>query len=289
MRALVVSGKPDPRLELREVPEPQPKAGDVVVEVHAASINRGEIRRLATAAEGSRFGWDIGGVIAASDLAPAAPPIGARVVGQVSSGGWAESVAVPASDIALMPDGLSMAQAAAIPTAGLTALRALRIGGALLGKAVLVAGAQGAVGRYACRLAELQGARVTALGRDRSVLQDKAFDLIVDPVGGEGFAELVGRLRVGATMVVVGNTAGTASTLDVRVLVDREANVHGFRLASVASREPFGPDLTLLAGLVAAGSLDAGVGKSVRWDRSGDIQQALEHPDRSGKTILLLR
>src|SRR5262249_27070361 len=68
---------------------------------------------------------------------------GERVVGVVRRGAWAELVAAPTSQLATIPDGVSDADAATLPTAGLTALRSLELGGLLLGRGVLVVAAVG--------------------------------------------------------------------------------------------------------------------------------------------------
>ena len=83
------------------------------------------------------------------------PPSGTRVTGLVRSGAWAQLAAVPADRMAPIPPQVSDAQAAALPTAGLTALRVLEVGGLVLGKRVLVTGATGGVGRMAVKLAHL--------------------------------------------------------------------------------------------------------------------------------------
>jgi NADPH:quinone reductase-like Zn-dependent oxidoreductase len=94
------------------------------------------------------------------------PAAGVRVVGLVRAGAWAELAAVPVDWLAPIPDGVPDAQAATLPTAGMTALRCLELGGLLLGRRVLIAGANGGVGRIAVQLAVASGAQVTALVRD---------------------------------------------------------------------------------------------------------------------------
>ncbi|MFX9877847.1 alcohol dehydrogenase, partial [Acinetobacter baumannii] len=74
------------------------------------------------------------------------PPAGARVVALVESGGWAERVAVRSHSLAVLPEGVSFEQAACLPVAGVAALRAVRLLGALLGRRVLVSGASGGFG-----------------------------------------------------------------------------------------------------------------------------------------------
>jgi NADPH:quinone reductase-like Zn-dependent oxidoreductase len=85
------------------------------------------------------------------------------VVGLVRRGALAELAAVPTSQLAVLPSTVTAADAATLPTAGLTALQALDLAGAHLAKRVLVTGATGGVGQYAVQLAALGGANVTAL------------------------------------------------------------------------------------------------------------------------------
>ena len=151
MRALVADSSAPGRIALHDVPEPVAAPGEVIVEVRAFSLNRGEMRMLGTAADGWRPGWDFAGILQ-SDFEQG-PRAGARVVGIVAGGAWAERVAVPHAWIAELPDNVSIARAAALPTAGLTALRILRLGPAILGRRVLVTGASGGVGRFAIQLA----------------------------------------------------------------------------------------------------------------------------------------
>jgi NADPH:quinone reductase-like Zn-dependent oxidoreductase len=121
------------------------------------------------------------------------------VVGLVKRGAWAQFAAIATSMMTSIPDQVSDAQAATLPTAGMTALRALEVAGLLLGKRVLVTGATGGVGRIATQLAHASGADVTALVRDATASQellsrldatdvveqlDGDFDLILDGVGG---------------------------------------------------------------------------------------------------------
>src|SRR5262249_35862204 len=119
------------------------------------------------------------------------------------AGAWAQLAAVPASRLAALPDEVSDAHAAALPTAGLTALRALAIGGLILGRRVLITGAAGGGGRMAGPLGHASGAEVTALVRDAAAARELMgrlgaaatvdgepageFDVIVDCVGGPVF------------------------------------------------------------------------------------------------------
>jgi len=230
MRALVATGNPQAPLELREVTEPFAGTDESVVEVRAVSINRGELRLLANRPSGWRPGQDIAGVVVRAAADGSGPAVGTRVVGLVDQAGWAERVGVPASRIAALPEGVTFAQAASLPVAGLTALRALRLGGSLLGRAVLVTGATGGVGHLAVQLAARAGARVTAISRrperGRSLLRagdveitgdlqalSGPFDLILESVGGESLTAALRLVGRDGTVAVFGNSSGQDSSV----------------------------------------------------------------------------
>lgn len=86
-------------------------------------------------------------------------------MGLLPSGAWAERAAVPTNAPAALPDGVSFAEAATLPVAGLTALYALEKGGDLLGRTTLVTGASGGAGHFAVQLARTAGYGVVALIR----------------------------------------------------------------------------------------------------------------------------
>ncbi|HEY8641847.1 MAG TPA: alcohol dehydrogenase, partial [Candidatus Dormibacteraeota bacterium] len=157
MKAVFVDAGAPERIAFRDVDPPQPAPDEALVEVRAISLNRGELNRIKAAADGWRPGWDIGGVVRQA-AATGGPSVGARVVGVLGVAAWAETVAVPVTQLAVLPDQVSFVRAAALPVAGLTALRTLRLGRALLGSRVLVTGASGGVGRFAVQLAHRGGA-----------------------------------------------------------------------------------------------------------------------------------
>jgi NADPH:quinone reductase-like Zn-dependent oxidoreductase len=218
---------------------------------------------------------------------------------------WAEYVAVPAAWIAELPDGLSFAEAAALPTAGLAALRMLRMGPAILGRRILVTGASGGVGRFAIQLAHLGGAEVTALissgsaraeglrqlGADDVVSDidqlEGRFDLILESVGGETLGRLVTRVDPQGTLVMFGNSSDEPTTFNVRdVYNDALVRLQGFEL--FFGGDPFGRDLGYLASLVAEGKLDAQLGGEMPWEEITEAMDRLRNRDVAGKIALTL-
>src|SRR5271155_3578539 len=203
MLAIVNTPEGSAPVELREVPKPQPAPNQALVEVRAFSLNRGELRLFQIRPEGWRPGQDISGVVVQAAAEGNGPQAGERVVALTDNAGWAQYAAVPTHRMAVLLDNVRFEDAAALPVAGLTALRALRFGAPLLGKRVLITGAAGGVGHLAIQLAARSGARVTAVvgspergrylrGTDEIVESiDKAqglFSLILESAGGASLA-----------------------------------------------------------------------------------------------------
>ena len=234
------------------MPEPQPAPNEALVEVRAFSLNRGELRLFQVRPEGWRPGQDISGVVVQAAADGSGPKAGARVVALTDSAGWAQRAAVPAHRMAALPDNVRFEDAAALPVAGLTALRTLRHGAPLLGKRVLITGAAGGVGHLATQLAARSGARVTAVvgspergrhlrGADEIVEGiDKAqgrFALILESAGGASLAAAIAHIEAKGTIVVFGNSSGEPTPLSFRDFAEHpNARMQGFSLFHIRSR-----------------------------------------------------
>jgi len=270
---LAVVNTPNGRdpVEIREVAEPQPAPNEAVVEVRAFSLNRGELRLFQIRPEGWRPGQDIGGVVIRPAADGSGPEAGARVVALTDSAGWAERAAVPAHRMAVLPDNVLLEEAAALPVAGLTALRTLRHGAPLLGKRVLITGAGGGVGHLATQIASRSGARVTAVvggaerGRHLHTADEVVegidnvqgnFALILESAGGPSLAAAIAHIEAKGTIVVFGNSSGERTPFSFRDLAEHpNARIQGFSYFTSEAEERFAPDLALLVSLVADGSL----------------------------------
>lgn len=290
---------------MRDVEEPSPGANEALVEVRAVSINRGELRLLASRPNGWRPGQDVAGVVRRAATA-GGPPEGTRVVGMVDQAGWAEHVNVSLSRLAPLPEGVSFAAAATLPVAGLTALRALRLGGMLLGRRVLVTGASGGVGHLAVQMAARSGAQVTAVIRNPqrgqglseagdvrlvssldSLVGQETFDLILESVGGESLSSALKLVGRDGTLAVFGNSSGQDSTVSFGGFAGHaHARLYAFYVYESGEPPTFGSDLGLMANEIAAGRLRPQVGLEANWEEPIRALDALRERQLEGKAVL---
>lgn len=200
MKAMVQTryGPPDV-LELKELERPTPREDEVLVKVHAASINEWDWGRLRGTPLVNRamFGFFKPRAkhrILGCDISGRAESVGANaqrftpgddVFGDLSHSGWggfAEYVCAREDALAMKSPAMSFAEAAAVPQAGLLALQGLRKGGITRGQRVLINGAGGGAGTFAIQIAKSLGAEVTAVdsGEKLDVMRRVGADYVVD-------------------------------------------------------------------------------------------------------------
>src|SRR5437867_7761742 len=305
--AVVVDPEAPGHLVIRPVAEPTPDRAEAIVRVQAISLNRGEVRRSGTAAAGWRPGWDLAGVVETAAPDGSGQRVGARVVGLMLEGAWAERVAVPTHSLTELPDKVTFSQAATCPVAGLTALHALSKGGLALGRRVLVTGATGGVGDFAVQLARLAGAHVTAnvrradqiaavrqLGAHEVVVGEEIarspkFDLIIESVGGRTLGSALAALERGGVCVTLGVSASAEVTFDAReFFVSGRATLYGFYIFTELGTEPASVGLRRLAELVAAGQLAPHISLERPWKEIAQVAQDLMARRFQGKAVLTL-
>ena len=245
-------------LSFEQVADAQPGAGEVVVELRAAAVNRRDIlvRRgvypfplpLIPGSDGAGVRRDTGEevvILPSLDWGEGeeAPSGNFRILGGPDDGTYAELVSVPAENVYARPRRLSWEESAALPLAGLTAYRALFSRARLrAGETVLVLGAGSGVSTFAVSLAHQAGARVLVTSSSRQKIErarelgaetgidytagdwvaearalsgGEGVDVVLDSVGGT-WQDSLRCLRKGGRCVVLGATAGTEATLEVR-------------------------------------------------------------------------
>ena len=310
MKAVVANPNAEGWLEIGEAPSPKPDSNEVVVRVTAFSVNRGEVNRARAAERGMQIGWDVAGVVARAAENGQGPKEGARVVGfSRRMQGWAEEVALPVPDVAEVPNGVSDAEASTLPVAGLTALYALERFERLLADRVLVTGATGGVGYYACQIAKAMGATpvallrrpdhaaaIEALGAETVVSEDGSaladlpkFRSIVDGVGGPLFAKLLDAMDASGRLVTYGVSAGAEAPMPIRnLLLSGDGRIDGFHLYRESEKESAAKGLDRLMRMLLDGRLKAPVEVEKPWTDVASVAKALIDREFAGKAVLTI-
>ncbi len=251
-----------PLVTVIDRPDPIAGEGEILVEIAATALNHADLHQLQgnyppPPGESEIPGLECSGTIAAlgPGVDPASFPVGSRGMALLAGGGHAQRVAVPVGQWMPIPASLSFVEAAALPEAALTAWTNLVAEGEVqAGESVLISGAAGGMGSFAVQIARELGARVFATGRDperlarvaelgvevvleheqseqiRALTDGRGVDLVLDFVGGRGFAERVGLLRRQGRAILIGTSAGRESTLDLGVILGRRLRIVGSTL-----------------------------------------------------------
>ena len=216
MRAFVLTGYgvvPD-NVRLTEIPDPVAGPGEVLIEIHAASLNpidfktvRGDLKRISKYKLPRPFGFDASGIVISVGAGATKFKLGDPVYVRASRdtiGTFAEQIALPENLVALKPATISHAQAASLPLVGLTTLQGFGRAGARAGRRILIHAGSGGVGTFAVQYARHLGLHVTSttssknadfvkeLGADRVIAYDREnylekggdYDIVYDTLGG---------------------------------------------------------------------------------------------------------
>ncbi len=306
MQAIVLEriGGPE-ELVLRDVPEPVVEAGQVAVEVRASAINYLEILiRRGLYPQMPELPW-VPGVEVAGTTAG-----GRRVLGLVrsSGGGYAVRAALDEQWLFDLPEEASFEQGAAFLMAYLTAWIPLtRQASVGPGSRILVHAAAGGVGSAAVVAATHLGAEVVAtvgsaeklelplsLGASQAVTYERLaeiepVDVVLDPVGGQLFADSIALLRPLGVAVAIGFAGGPWPSLDPALLVGRNVGVQGFYLGRLMQRQPaLVREAALeLLGLWSAGHVHPIVGATFPLVEASAAHRLIEERHSTGKVVLV--
>ena len=279
MRALVADPAASPALSLTDVPDPAPGPGQLLLEMEAASVNRGEIRSAPKQPPGTVIGWDVAGTVAALGEGVTQFDTGERVVALSPGGGaFAERVVVPAEWTAPLPSACDFVTAATLPVAGVTAAGILRLARTHAGDRVLVTGAAGGVGQFTLQLALQTRATVTgqAASEERAAAVrdtgaealvhpgdgspvDGEFDVVLDGIGGPMLGPLLDATARNGRVVVYGNSADAESTFRVETFYSKGVTIYGFRVFTSVPPAQAVKDMATLADQAASGALSVKV------------------------------
>jgi tumor protein p53-inducible protein 3 len=266
MKAIVVKepGRPED-LVLEGVPDPELAADGLLVDVHAAALNRADLlqrRGLYPPPKGETeiLGLECAGTVAEVGAQVDSFRIGDRVMALLPGGGYAERVAIPAAMAIPIPERLSFVEAAAIPEAFLTAREALfTLGHATQGSFVLVHASAGGIGSAAVQLAREAGAHVIATaGSDAKLERVRALgaqtlvnyhqtdfaeavlaatskhgaDVVLDFIGGSYWEKHARCLAIGGRAVVIGVLGGMTAEVNFAHLLRKRLQILGLVMRS---------------------------------------------------------
>ncbi|MBC3843022.1 zinc-binding dehydrogenase [Streptacidiphilus sp. 4-A2] len=303
MKAMIPTGKRELPVVFGEIEQVRPRPNEALVKVAAYSVNRGETFLLERPRAGWTPGKDIAGLVIQAAADGSGPAVGRRVVGHPPSGGWAQFVAVPTDSLAELPEDVHATTAAALPLAGLTALRLLRTAGPVAGRRILLTGASGGVGHYLTELAAGAGAELTAVSSSAergsrleqlgaaAVVREVAdatgrFDIVMESVGGPDLPAALARLAPRGTLIWFGQASRTPVTLDFFDILNGPVSATIRQFSYADTDTPYGPDLATLVRLVAQGRLHPELGRVADWSETATTLTDLRDRHIRGNAVL---
>ncbi len=314
MKAIVQNayGSPDV-LQFKEVANPVVKGDEILVRVHAAALNAGDVFSMKGSPWLARFsvgfpkpkdyilGWDMAGRVEAVGEQVTRFRPGDEVFAACSHT-LAEYVRVAEDKAALKPTNLTFTEAAAVPTAAITALQGLRDAGKMqAGQKVLINGASGGVGTFAVQIAKALGAEVTGVCSPRNMEMvrslgaehvidytqedftqgNRRYDLILDNVASHTFADLRRVLTPQGMIIPNSGHGGMGYVLKAFALSPFTRQVAGMYMAT-----PNDKDLTVLKDLIEAGKVRPVIDRTYPLPQTPDAFRYLEESHARGKVVV---
>lgn len=314
MRALVITDSEDPAgLSIKEVPDPVPEKGHLLIDVKAAGLNRADLLQT-LGLYPAPLGWpaDIPGMEYCGVVAKAGSGFkkGDRVMGLVPAAAFAEKLAVSARHVIRVPKELSDTDAAALPEAFITAWDAAWVQAKVQkGQRLLIHAVGSGVGTAAVQLARALG--VTSIGTSRTQWKlDRAapdvpilvsdppsfaektqgpIDVCLDLVGGRYFPETLDAMAQFGTVMVVGLTAGPSAETPLRTILSKRLHVIGTTLRSRGDKERTAMTSRFVKDVVPLfkkGKLKAVVSDVKKMTEAKAAFEAMASNDTYGKTVL---
>jgi len=319
MRAVVVNepGGVD-ALEVVERPDPEPRPGEVVVRVRAAGVNRADVLQrqgLYKPPEGATdvLGLECSGEVAALGDGVSGFAVGDPVCALLSGGGYAELVAVPAGQVAPVPEGLDLVDAGGLMETTCTVwANVVMLGGLEAGQRLLVHGGGSGIGTTAIQVATALGARVaTTVGSDAKadfcrelgadlvvnyreqdfaeVLRDDPADVVLDIIGAKYLASNISVLAKNGRLVIIGLQGGVKAEINLSALMSHQGSVAGTLLRARSAEEKaeiVADTVRHVWPMVSDGLVRPVVHASFPFDEVAAAHQVLEDSSHIGKVLL---
>ncbi|MDE8669415.1 NAD(P)H-quinone oxidoreductase [Pseudarthrobacter sp. H3Y2-7] len=327
MKAVYIAEPGGPEvLEVRQVSDPVPGQGEVLIDVVAAGLNRADVQQRRGFYPPPPGASEIPGLEVSGRIAGFGPgvakafSVGDKVVALLAGGGYAEKVAVPAEQVLRIPDGVDLVTAASLPEVTATVYSNLIMTAQLQpGETVLIHGATGGIGTMAIQLAKAFGAKVaTTAGTDEKVGTAKAFlgadiainykeedfpdslrrqndgkgaDVILDVVGAKYLAQNVDALADYGRLVVIGLQGGAKGELDLGQLLRKRAAV----VATALRPRPVEEKGAIMSAvresvwpLIADGRIRPLVAKTFPLEQVSEAHRYFDSGDHVGKILLVM-
>jgi len=298
MRAVIVDPSRTVGVVHGDVVDPVADSHQALVRIRAFSVVSRNLRHARSLPPGSVPGFDAAGVVVRPAEDGSGPPAGAEVVTVQTGGAWAELRAISTDELAIVPSGVELGRASASAIPAVSALRALRRFGALLGERVLVIGASGAVGWFAIQLGRLAGAEITACVRSlergaglrelgaTDVVTDLAhvkgrFRGVIDNVGGSQLVQAFQLLNEGGSVQTLGSMSAEPAVFPPYSTLGPRRAIESFWAGSQMSA-----DLGYVLGLAAAGRLELTDGPCHDWTYFERVATQLAESPRAARAIM---
>ena len=309
MKAILYEkGNSPSKLVLHEIEKPVSKDGEVLVKIHAVSVNAADYRSMRMGIIPNRkiFGADIAGIVETAGKNTRNLKIGDEVFGDLASygfGGFAEYVSVPEKALALKPANVSFIDAAAVPMASLTALQGLRdLGKIRPGQKVLICGAGGGVGTFAVQLSKYFGTEVTAvcgpynvdivrsLGADHVIDYSKEdfsaagvkYDLVVVVNGSQSLSTYSRVMSPKGILVMLGGSLAQIFSL---MLFGWMYSIGGKKMHMLSAKPNVG-DLGYIIKLVEEGKIRSVIDKMYRLEETAEAIRYISQGHARGKVVI---
>ena len=309
MKAVVYNKKYYPeKLVYCEVDKPVPNDNEVLIKVHAVSLNAADYRsmQMGLIPKNKIFGADIAGLIEAAGKNVSLFRTGDEVMGDLASfgfGGLAEYVTAPEKALIIKPPQVSFDEAATLPMAAMTAFQALRDKASIQkGQKVLIVGSSGGVGTFAIQLAKYFGAEVTGVCSSKNVQQalslgadyvidytkekfaenNKRYDIILGINGNYPLTAYRKTLASNGIYVMIG---GSLSQIFKSLVFGRILSFGSKKLKSLAAKANK-TDLELLAKLLEKGIIKPVIDRRYSLDMTADAMNYLKQGHSPGKVVI---